>query len=275
MKKYVYLFKESDGKNKALFGGKGANLAEMTKIGLPVPQGFTITTEACTKYYDDGKMINDDIKAQIETKLAQIEKITGKTFGDPSNPLLVSVRSGARVSMPGMMDTILNLGLNDVVVEGLAKLTNNARFAYDSYRRFIQMFSDVVMQQDKSKYERILDEIKEKKGVKFDKDLTADDLVKVNNMIVNSNRWSKILNCAYTALRIWNKIPGQKVTYLYFPFLIELQLTFKGATKNIDGDLKMIVPTTNQTFKQIDLGDSVTTQLSNPTPIGEPSNGDE
>ena len=179
MKKYVYLFKESDGKNKALFGGKGANLAEMTKIGLPVPQGFTITTEACTKYYDDGKMINDDIKAQIETKLAQIEKITGKTFGDPSNPLLVSVRSGARVSMPGMMDTILNLGLNDVVVEGLAKLTNNARFAYDSYRRFIQMFSDVVMQQDKSKYERILDEIKEKKGVKFDKDLTADDLKEI------------------------------------------------------------------------------------------------
>ena len=182
MKKYVYLFKESDGKNKALFGGKGANLAEMTKIGLPVPQGFTITTEACTKYYDDGKMINDDIKAQIETKLAQIEKITGKTFGDPSNPLLVSVRSGARVSMPGMMDTILNLGLNDVVVEGLAKLTNNARFAYDSYRRFIQMFSDVVMQQDKSKYERILDEIKEKKGVKFDKDLTADDLKEIVNL---------------------------------------------------------------------------------------------
>ncbi len=179
MKKYVYLFKEADGKNKAMFGGKGANLAEMTKIGLPVPQGFTITTEACTKYYDDGKMINDDIKAQIETKLAQIEKITGKKFGDASNPLLVSVRSGARVSMPGMMDTILNLGLNDEVVEGLAALTGNPRFAYDSYRRFIQMFSDVVMQQDKSKYERILDEIKEKKGVKFDKDLTAEDLKEI------------------------------------------------------------------------------------------------
>ena len=179
MKKYVYLFKEADGKNKALFGGKGANLAEMTKIGLPVPQGFTITTEACTKYYEDGRMNNDAIKAQIEEKLAQIEKITGKKFGDPSNPLLVSVRSGARVSMPGMMDTILNLGLNDEVVEGLAKLTNNERFAYDSYRRFIQMFSDVVMQQDKSKYERILDEIKEKKGVKFDKDLTADDLKEI------------------------------------------------------------------------------------------------
>ena len=127
MKKYVYLFKEADGKNKALFGGKGANLAEMTKIGLPVPQGFTITTEACTKYYEDGRMINDSIKAQIEEKLAQIEKMTGKKFGDATNPLLVSVRSGARVSMPGMMDTILNLGLNDEVVEGLAKLTNNEK----------------------------------------------------------------------------------------------------------------------------------------------------
>ncbi len=179
MKKYVYLFKEADGKNKALFGGKGANLAEMTKIGLPVPQGFTITTEACTKYYEDGKKINDSIAEQIYQKLAQIEKMTGKKFGDINNPLLVSVRSGARVSMPGMMDTILNLGLNDEVVVGLARLTNNERFAYDSYRRFIQMFSDVVMQQDKSKYERILDEIKEKKGVKFDKDLTAEDLKEI------------------------------------------------------------------------------------------------
>ncbi len=179
MKKYVYAFKEADGKNKALFGGKGANLAEMTKIGLPVPQGFTVTTEACTKYYDDGREINADIQGQIKANLAKLEKTTGKTLGDPNNPLLVSVRSGARVSMPGMMDTILNLGLNDTVVEGLAKLTNNPRFAYDSYRRFIQMFSDVVMQQDKSKYERILDEIKEKKGVKFDKDLTADDLKEI------------------------------------------------------------------------------------------------
>ena len=179
MKKYVYLFKEAKGNNKALFGGKGANLAEMTKIGLPVPQGFTITTEACTKYYEDGRMINEGIVAQIYQKLAQIEKVTGKKFGDVNNPLLVSVRSGARVSMPGMMDTILNLGLNDEVVEGLARLTNNPRFAYDSYRRFIQMFSDVVMQQDKSKYERILDEIKEKKGVKFDKDLTAEDLKEI------------------------------------------------------------------------------------------------
>ena len=179
MKKYVYLFKEAKGNNKALFGGKGANLAEMTKIGLPVPQGFTITTEACTKYYEDGRKINDGIIEQIYQKLAQIEKMTGKKFGDASNPLLVSVRSGARVSMPGMMDTILNLGLNDEVVEGLANLTNNPRFAYDSYRRFIQMFSDVVMQQDKSKYERILDQIKEKKGVKFDKDLTAEDLKEI------------------------------------------------------------------------------------------------
>jgi len=179
MKKYVYAFKEADGKNVALFGGKGANLAGMTKLGLPVPQGFTITTEACTKYYDDGRQINADIQAQIKANLEKLEKTTGKTLGDPNNPLLVSVRSGARASMPGMMDTILNLGLNDTVVEGLAKLTNNPRFAYDSYRRFIQMFSDVVMQQDKSKYERILDEIKEKKGVKFDKDLTADDLKEI------------------------------------------------------------------------------------------------
>ena len=182
MKKFVYLFKEADGKNKALFGGKGANLAEMTSLGMPVPQGFTITTEACTQYYQDGKKINKDILAQIKTKLAELEKITGKKFGDVKNPLLVSVRSGARVSMPGMMDTILNLGLNDQVVEGLAALTNNPRFAYDSYRRFIQMFSDVVMQQEKSKYERILDKVKEKKGVQFDKDLTADDLKEIVKM---------------------------------------------------------------------------------------------
>ncbi|MGN1200730.1 MAG: pyruvate, phosphate dikinase [Candidatus Caccovivens sp.] len=179
MKKYVYLFKEADGKNKVLFGGKGANLAEMTKIGLPVPHGFTITTESCTKYYEDGRKLNDEIVNQIESKLAQIEKMTGKTLGDPSNPLLVSVRSGARISMPGMMDSILNLGLNDEVVEGLAKLTDNPRFAYDSYRRFIQMFGNVVMQQDLSKYEKILDEIKEKKGVKFDKDLSANDLKEI------------------------------------------------------------------------------------------------
>lgn len=179
MKKFVYSFKEADGKNKAMFGGKGANLAEMTSLGMPVPQGFIVSTEACTQYYKDGRMINDAILGQIKTKLAELEKISGKKFGSVENPLLVSVRSGARVSMPGMMDTILNLGLNDEVVEGLARLSGNPRFAYDSYRRFIQMFSDVVMQQDKSKYERILDQIKEKKHVQYDKDLTADDLKEI------------------------------------------------------------------------------------------------
>ena len=179
MKKYVYQFKEVEKADKNLFGGKGANLAEMTKLGMPVPQGFIVTTEACTQYYKDGRKINDEIMAQISKKLAELEKITEKKFGDVKNPLLVSVRSGARVSMPGMMDTILNLGLNDQVVEGLATLTNNPRFAYDSYRRFIQMFSDVVMQQEKSKYERILDEVKAKKGVQFDKDLSADDLKEI------------------------------------------------------------------------------------------------
>ncbi len=181
-KKFVYLFKEADGKNKALFGGKGSNLAEMTSLGMPVPQGFIITTEACTQYYEDGRKINDKILEQINVKLAELEKISGKTFGDVNNPLLVSVRSGARVSMPGMMDTILNLGLNDEVVEGLAAATNNPRFAYDSYRRFIQMFSDVVMQQEKSKYERILDKVKEEKKVQFDKDLSADDLKEIVKM---------------------------------------------------------------------------------------------
>ena len=182
MKKFVYQFKEVEKADKNLFGGKGANLAEMTKLGMPVPQGFIVTTEACTQYYKDGRKINDDIMGQITKKLAELEKITGKKFGDVKNPLLVSVRSGARVSMPGMMDTILNLGLNDKVVEGLAKLTNNPRFAYDSYRRFIQMFSDVVMQQEKSKYERILDEVKAKKGVQYDKDLSAEDLKEIVSM---------------------------------------------------------------------------------------------
>ena len=143
-KKYVYLFSEGDASMRNLLGGKGANLAEMTGLGLPVPQGFTVTTEACTKYYEDGKRISDDIVAQIEEALAKTEEICGKKFGDVNNPFLVSVRSGARASMPGMMDTILNLGLNDQTVVGLAKLTNNERFAYDSYRRFITMFSDVV-----------------------------------------------------------------------------------------------------------------------------------
>ena len=179
MTKWVYMFDEGRADMKNLLGGKGANLAEMTNLGLPIPQGFTVTTEACTDYYNNGKKIRDEIKSQVFEYLRKLEEKQGKKFGDPENPLLVSVRSGARVSMPGMMDTILNLGLNDVSVEGLAKRTGNPRFAYDSYRRFIQMFSDVVMEISKSKFERVLDEIKEKKGYKFDTDLTADDLKEV------------------------------------------------------------------------------------------------
>ena len=179
MAKYVYLFSEGNASMKNLLGGKGANLAEMTGLGLPVPRGFTVTTEACTRYYDDGKIIAPEIEEEIYAMMKKTEEIVGKTFGDPSNPFLVSVRSGARASMPGMMDTILNLGLNDVVVEGLAKLTNNERFAYDSYRRFIQMFSDVVMEVEKPKFEKILDAVKEEKGAKFDTDLTAEDLKEV------------------------------------------------------------------------------------------------
>ena len=177
--KYVYLFKEGNAGMKNLLGGKGANLAEMSRLGLPVPQGFTVSTEACTAYYADGKRISDEIMAQIEAALAQTEVVCGKKFGDLENPFLVSVRSGARVSMPGMMDTILNLGLNDVAVMGLANLTQNERFAYDSYRRFIQMFSDVVMDVPKHKFEHILDEIKEEKNVQYDTGLTADDLKEV------------------------------------------------------------------------------------------------
>ena len=179
MTKYVYLFKEGNASMRNLLGGKGANLAEMTKIGLPVPQGFTVTTEACTRYYEDGKTIGEDIVEQIYAALAETEKVCGKKFGDLENPFLVSVRSGARASMPGMMDTILNLGLNDVAVKGLANLTQNERFAYDSYRRFIQMFSDVVMEIPKSFFERVLDDIKESKGAKYDTDLTADDMKEV------------------------------------------------------------------------------------------------
>lgn len=174
--KYVYLFSEGNKDMRELLGGKGANLAEMTNAGMPVPQGFTISTEACTQYYNDGRQINDEIKAEIDEYLAKMEKICGKKFADPENPLLVSVRSGARASMPGMMDTILNLGLNDVVVKGLAKFTNNERFAYDSYRRFIQMFSDVVMELPKPEFEKIIDQKKAEKGVKMDTELSADDL---------------------------------------------------------------------------------------------------
>lgn len=175
-KKYVYLFKEGNASMRNLLGGKGANLAEMSILGVPVPQGFTVTTEACNKYYEDNKVIAPSIIEEIENAMKELEKETGKEFGSTENPLLVSVRSGARVSMPGMMDTILNLGLNDVAVEAMAKLTNNPRFAYDSYRRFIQMFSDVVMGIEKRLFENKIDEIKEDRGVEFDTELTADDL---------------------------------------------------------------------------------------------------
>ncbi|MCL2580569.1 MAG: pyruvate, phosphate dikinase [Oscillospiraceae bacterium] len=174
--KYVYLFSEGNATMKNLLGGKGANLAEMIGLGMPVPGGFTVTTEACNRYYDDGKSIDSKISEEIFAYMEKLEGLTGKKFGDAANPLLVSVRSGSRASMPGMMDTILNLGLNDEVVEGFAKKTGNPRFAYDSYRRFIQMFSDVVMDVPKSKFERVIDEMKEEKGVKQDVDLTADDL---------------------------------------------------------------------------------------------------
>ena len=173
---YVYLFSEGNTSMKNLLGGKGANLAEMVNLGIPVPQGFTVTTEACNKYYKDGKIISDEIIEQIDLKLTQLEKITGKKFGSMTDPLLLSVRSGARVSMPGMMDTVLNLGLNDEATEAIAKLTNNPRFAYDSYRRFIQMFSDVVMNIEKRLFEDLIDELKEEKNVEFDTELTADDL---------------------------------------------------------------------------------------------------
>ena len=174
--KYVYLFTEGNGKMRELLGGKGANLAEMTNLGLPVPQGFTISTEACTKYYEDGRRINDEIRAQIMEYIGKMEGITGKKFGDTENPLLVSVRSGARASMPGMMDTILNLGLNEQVVDVIAKKSGNPRWAWDCYRRFIQMFSDVVMEVGKKYFEKLIDAMKTRKGVEFDTELTADDL---------------------------------------------------------------------------------------------------
>ena len=181
MHKYVYLFTEGNADMRNLLGGKGANLAEMTNIGLPVPQGFTITTEACTQYYEDGREINDDIQTQINEYIVKMEEITGKKFGDKENPLLVSVRSGARASMPGMMDTILNLGLNEEVVETLAEKSGNPRWAWDCYRRFIQMYSDVVMEVGKKYFEELIDKMKEEKGVKQDVDLDADDLKELAN----------------------------------------------------------------------------------------------
>ena len=175
-RKWVYLFTEGDASMRELLGGKGANLAEMTNIGLPVPQGFTITTEACTQYYEDGREINAEIMGQIEEHIKKMEEITGKKFGDHENPLLGSVRSGARASMPGMMDTILNLGLNEDVVKVIAEKSGNPRWAWDCYRRFIQMYSDVVMEVGKKYFEELIDKMKEKKGVKQDVELSAEDL---------------------------------------------------------------------------------------------------
>ena len=185
MKKWVYLFKEGNADMRNLLGGKGANLAEMTNIGLPVPQGFTITTEACTQYYEDGREINEEIQSQINEYIGKMEEITGKKFGDKENPLLVSVRSGARASMPGMMDTILNLGLNEEVVEVIAEKSNNPRWAWDCYRRFIQMYSDVVMEVGKKYFEQLIDAMKEKKGVTQDIELSADDLKELANQFKN------------------------------------------------------------------------------------------
>ena len=179
MTKYVYLFSEGTKDMKNLLGGKGANLSEMTNIGLPVPQGFIVSTECCASYYENGRKMIPEIEKQIFESLTKLEEISGKKFGDPNNPLLVSIRSGSRASMPGMMDTVLNLGLNDEVTEGLAKLTNNPRFAYDSYRRFIQMFSDVVKGYSKHSFEGYFDKIKEAKGVTLDTDLTAEDMKEV------------------------------------------------------------------------------------------------
>ena len=179
--KYCYLFTEGNAKMRELLGGKGANLAEMTNIGLPVPQGFTISTEACTQYYEDGRQINPQIQAEIMSYIDKMEKITGKKFGDKQNPLLVSVRSGARASMPGMMDTILNLGLNEEVVEVLSEKSGNPRWAWDCYRRFIQMFSDVVMGVGKKHFEDLIDKLKKEKGVKLDVELDANDLKTLAN----------------------------------------------------------------------------------------------
>lgn len=214
-KKFVYLFSEGKASMRELLGGKGSNLAEMTGLGMPVPQGFTVTTEACTQYYEDGEKINDGIQAEIFDYMKKMEEISGKTFGDVNNPLLVSVRSGARASMPGMMDTILNLGLNDEVVEGFAKKTGNPRFAYDSYRRFIQMYSDVVMEVGKSFFEELIDKMKEEKGVSLDTELDADDLRELANQFKDeykakigadfpSDPAEQLLGAVRAVFRSWN-----------------------------------------------------------------------
>ena len=200
--KWVYLFTEGNANMRELLGGKGANLAEMTGLGLPVPQGFTITTEACTQYYEDGREINAEIQAQINEYIEKMEEITGKKFGDKENPLLVSVRSGARASMPGMMDTILNLGLNEDVVEVIAKKSNNPRWAWDCYRRFIQMYSDVVMEVGKKYFEELIDQMKAKRGVKLDVELTADDLKELakENIEAARNKLMDVL-CNYQGFK--------------------------------------------------------------------------
>ena len=214
-KKYVYLFSEGNAQMRDILGGKGANLAEMTNIGLPVPQGFTVSTEACTRYYEDCGIIAQDILDEIAQYVSKTEEITGKKFGDPANPLLVSVRSGSRASMPGMMDTILNLGLNREVAEGLAALTGNERFAYDSYRRFIQMFSDVVMGLPKSSFEKIIDQIKAEKGVKADTELTAADMRRLTDEFLAHYRQSmgkefptdareQLIEAVKAVFRSWN-----------------------------------------------------------------------
>ena len=202
MAKWVYMFTEGNATMRNLLGGKGANLAEMTNLGLPVPQGFTVTTEACTQYYEDGRQINDEIMKQILEAIDQMEVITGKKFGDKTNPLLVSVRSGARASMPGMMDTILNLGLNEEVVETLACASGNPRWAWDCYRRFIQMFSDVVMEVGKKYFEELIDQMKAKRGVKLDVELTADDLKELakENIEAARNKLMDVL-CNYQGFK--------------------------------------------------------------------------
>ena len=215
MEKYVYLFNEGNKDMRSLLGGKGANLAEMTNIGLPVPRGFTVTTEACNKYYEDGKVLADSIVEEIKSSLAKLESVTGKKFGDLENPLLVSVRSGARASMPGMMDTVLNLGLNDEIAESFANKINNKRFVYDSYRRFIQMFADVVKGYSKSKFEEIIDEVKVEKGVKDDIDLDENDMVTLTNKFKTAYKefagedfpqdpFTQLIEAVKAVFRSWN-----------------------------------------------------------------------
>ena len=219
-KKYVYLFREGNASMRELLGGKGANLAEMTNLGLPIPQGFTITTEACIEYYNNGEQISEQVKSQIFNSLRELENMTKKKFGDPENPLLVSVRSGARASMPGMMDTILNLGLNKEVVESMAK--KNERFAYDSYRRFIQMFSDVVMEIPKPLFENAIDEMKQKRGVKLDTELNAEDLkelveifkriyLKEHGSEFPTNPEEQLIEAVTAVFRSWNN--PRAITY--------------------------------------------------------------